>query len=323
MKALVTGATGFIGSHLAEHLLEKGYEVWALVREGSRRRWLPEGVKVIRGGLIEEPLPPLEGFHHVFHLAGVTRAAREADFFRFNVEGTRRLLLALREGGGITGRFVFTSSLAAAGPSPPDRPLREEDPPRPISPYGRSKLEAERVVLSFREAFPVTILRPSAVYGPRDDYMWEYFRTISRGILPVIGGVEQSLSLCYVADCVEAMRLAAERPHPSGEVFFVSDGEKYPLQLVTDMVASFLKVKVRRVRIPRAVAWLVAWVSDGWGLLRGKAMPFNRSKCREALARGWLCEVEKARKVLGFSPRYKLREGLPLTLKWYKREGWL
>ena len=321
-RVLVTGASGFIGSHLAEALLKRGYEVWALVRRGSRRRWLPEGVKVWEGSLNEVPsLPP--DLHHLFHLAGLTRARRPREFFIVNAEGTRRLLLVLKEGGGIGGRFIYLSSLAAAGPCRPDLPRREDDPPQPVSPYGRSKLEGERHVLEFKDAFSVTILRPSAVYGPRDDYMWEYFRTVAKGVFPVLGGKERWISLCYVGDLVEAIILAAEVPHPSGEIFFISDGQRYPLHFVTDMVASLLGRRVRRIRVPEVVARIVAWASEGWGRLRGRAVPFNRNKCMEALQEAWLCDIGKAREILKFSPRYPLKEGLRITLQWYKREGWL
>jgi len=318
-KILITGATGFIGSHLAERLLSEGQEVWALIRREPR--WLPEGVKLIRGDL-RGKLPPLRGFHHVFHLAGLTRAKHPGEYFKVNRTGTERLLEALEASGGITGRFLYLSSLAAAGPSTPSRPRKEEDPPRPVSPYGRSKLEAEGVALGHRDSLQVGILRAAAVYGPRDDYMLQLFRLVKGRLVPMLRR-EQWLSLCFVRDLVEALILAAEADYPSGEVFFISDGVKHPLQSLIDMVASLLGIRYMRIRIPAPVAWLCAYGGELFGKLRGRAVAFTPSKCAEALQEAWLCDISKAREVLGFSPRWSLREGLELTLAWYLKAGWL
>lgn len=316
---MITGATGFIGSHLAERLLAEGQEVWALVR--GEPRWLPEGVKPIKGDLRGE-LPPLRGFHHVFHLAGLTRAKHPKEYFEVNRTGTKRLLEALEASGGITGRFLYLSSLAAAGPCSPLRPRTEEDPPRPVSPYGRSKLEAEGVAIEYRDNLRVGILRAAAVYGPRDDYMLQLFRLVKGGFVPLLRR-KQWLSLCFVQDLVEALILAAEADYPSGEVFFVSDGLKHTLQSLIDMVASLLGRRYIKIRVPVPVAWLCAYWGELLGRLRGRAVAFTPSKCIEALQEAWLCDISKAKDVLGFSPRWSLREGLELTIAWYLKAGWL
>lgn len=319
MKVLVTGANGFIGSHLAEELLRRGYEVYALLR--GKKRWLPEGVKVLLGDLRGE-LPELRGFHHVFHLAALTRAKKPREYFEVNTKGTERLARRILEGGGITGKFVFLSSLSAQGPTRPDRPLTEEVPPRPISPYGESKLRAEEALKGLAGSLPVVILRPAIVYGPRDDYMIEFFRILKRGFLPLLRD-GQWLSMCYVEDVVQALVLASEKEIPSGEVFLLSDGSYYPLQGIADMVASILGVRIRRIRIPVAIAKTVAFLSEAWGKARGYPPPFNRNKLAEALQEAWICDNFKARKILGFEPRYPLEEGLKLTLRWYQEVGWL
>lgn len=319
MKVLVTGATGFIGSHLAERLLREGYEVYALVRR--QRRWLPKGVKVIRGDLGGE-LPTLEGFHHVFHLAALTRARHPRDYFRVNAGGTERLARKLLEGGGITGRLVYLSSLSAQGPTKREAPLTEVSPPKPVSPYGMSKLQGEKVLRDLAKDLPVVILRPSVVYGPRDDYMLEFFRLVKRGFLPLLRE-EQWLSMVYVEDLIQALLLAAQRDVPSGEVFLISDGSYYPLQGIADMVASILGVRLKKFRIPKALAQGAALLAEWWGRLRGVAPAFNRNKLQEALQEAWICQNTKARKMLGFEPRYPLEEGLKLTLRWYTEAGWL
>lgn len=320
-RVLVTGGTGFIGSHLTERLLREGYEVWLLLRR--RRQWLPPQVHIVGGDLSTGEIPELKGFHHVFHIAGLTRAVKPEDFFRVNAEGTEVLVNRIVDSGGISGRFIYLSSLAAQGPTTRDRPLKEEDPPRPVSPYGESKLQGERACLLFKDRLPVGILRPSAVYGPRDDYMLELFRVIARGVLPRVGKGERWISLCYVADVVEALLRAAEREYPSGEVFLISDGRRYSLQELADMVASFLGVTCREVRVPVGLAKAIALLGEAIGRLRGKAVAFNRNKLTEALQEAWICDISKARRVLGFEPRYPLAEGLKITLRWYREAGWL
>lgn len=323
-RVLVTGATGFIGSHLVDELLWKDYQVAALVRETSDLRWLRgKRVELIYGDLLGKgELPSLKGYSYIFHLGGATKAVRRRDFFHINHEGTERLLEAARRSKGVK-RFVYLSSQAAAGPSTPERPKTEQDPPCPVSPYGISKLKGEEAVLSCRDRFPVTILRPCAVYGPRDAYMFEIFKRISKGVIPLLGKEPMYLSFCYVEDLVHALLLSIQRDHPSGEVFFIADGERYTWDQFADVVASVLKVKLRKVHIPLWAAWFYATLSDGWGLARGRPAAFHRSKCAEASHHHWVCDITKAKKVLGFRPRFRLEAGLKVTVAWYKNKGWL
>ncbi len=318
-KVLITGATGFIGSHLAERLLEEGHEVFALIRR--RGRWLPKGVKVIHGDLRGE-LPELKGFDHVFHLAALTRAIKPSQFFEVNTLGTKYLLERILRDGGVRGRFIFLSSLSAQGPTRRGAPLSEDVPPHPVSPYGLSKLMAEEALMAFRSQIHIVILRPAIVYGPRDEYMLEFFRLIRRGILPLLMD-EQWLSLCYVQDVVQALILASQRDIPSGEVLLISDGHQYPLQGIADMVASILGVSLRKVRIPLVFAKTVALLSEILARARKKPPAFNLNKFREAVQEAWICDISKARRLLGFEPKWGLREGLSLTLCWYRKQGWL
>jgi nucleoside-diphosphate-sugar epimerase len=323
-RVLVTGATGFIGSHLVDELLWKGYEVAALIRESSDLRWLRgKRVEFIYGDLLGKGrLPPLKGFAHIFHLGGTTRALRRRDFYRTNHEGTERLIDAARHIRGLK-RFVYLSSQAAAGPAREERPQMEEDPVCPVSPYGKSKLHGEEAVLSCRDKFHVTILRPCAVYGPRDAYMLELFKRISKGYFPLLGKAPIYLSFCYVEDLVQALLLSVQRDHPSGEVFFIADGERYSLDFFADVVSSALHVKLHKMHIPLWVAWFYAAAADGWGLVRRRPASFHRGKCAEASQRSWVCDISKAKKQLGFRPRFRLEAGVKVTLRWYREKGWL
>lgn len=323
-RVLVTGATGFIGSHLVDTLIEQGYEVGALVREKSDLRWL-SGKKIdfIHGDLTGKGMPPsFDGFDYIFHLAGATRALHTRDFYKINRDGTERILEAADKIKDLR-RFVYLSSQSAAGPSVGERPKTEEDLPSPVSPYGESKLQAEDVILNYRDRFHVTILRPCAVYGQRDTYMLELFKSISMGFLPSLGRGPMYLSFCYVQDLVRALMLSIRQDHSSGEVFFISDGERYSLDFFADRVSSELSVRVRRVSIPVWAARVYAALSDGWGLMTKKPAAFSRNKCAEGIQRNWICSTGKAQTKLGFKPDFKLETGLKATLQWYKENGWL
>jgi nucleoside-diphosphate-sugar epimerase len=323
-RVLVTEAAGFVGSHLVDELLWKGYEVAALVGDNSDLRWLRgKRAELVQGDLsMKGKLPSLKGFSHIFHLGGATKARREKDFYRTNKEGTERLIEAARHIRGLK-RFVYLSSQAAAGPSPAERPQKEEDPPCPVSPYGKSKLHGEEVALSCRDKFHVTVLRPCAIYGPRDAYMFEFFKAISRGYFPLLGREPIFLSFCYVEDLVQALMLSVQRDHASGEVFFIADGERYSLDFFADVVSSDLHVKLRKLRIPVWAGWFYAAAADGWGFVRRRPASFPRGTGTKAGQRNWVCDINKAKKKIGFRPRFRLEAGVKVTLRWYKEKGWL
>lgn len=323
-RVLVTGATGFIGSHLVDALLVHGYEVDVLIRKKSNLHWLlGKKVNLIYGDLLGKGLiPSLNRLDHIFHLGGATRTLHTRDFYRINRNGTERLIDAARNIRGLK-RFVYLSSQAAAGPSLEDRPQTEEDLSRPVSPYGESKLQAEHAVLNSRDRFHVTILRPCAVYGQRDTYMLELFKSISRGYLPSLGKGPMYLSLCYVKDLVQALILSVQHDHSSGEVFFIADGERYSLDFFAEQVSTELCVKVHKIHIPVWAARVYATLADGWGLVKKKPAAFSRNKCAEGIQRNWVCAIGKAQTKLGFHPDYDLKTGLKATLQWYKEKGWL
>ena len=294
-----------------------------MVRPSSDLRWLRgKKVEYIHGDLVRGEIPSLTGFSYVFHLAGVTKALTTRSFSRTNYGGTERLVAAARKTGEIK-RFVYLSSLAAAGPCSSVQGRAEGEPSCPVSSYGKSKLRGEEAVLRDREEIPVTVLRPCAVYGPRDEYMYEYFKMVSKGFVPFIGRGQAFLSFCYVDDLVSALMLAITRDHPSGEVFFISDGEKYSLDFFADVVSSALDTRPRKIYVPEWAAWLYALVSEGCGVVRGRPTPFHRSKCAEAIQRHWICDITKAKMELGFRPRFRLEAGIRVTAQWYKENGWL
>ncbi len=214
MKALVTGATGFVGSHLVEALRRRGDEVTALVRSLKKAEALrPLAVRVIQGDLddIVALSKAVEGQDVIYHVAGVISALSEAEFMASNRGGTRNLVEAAKVSGA-RPRFILVSSMAAGGPSPRGRPLKGEEPPKPVTRYGRSKLAAERVVEA--SDLPWTIVRPPMVYGPRDREVLKVFRLARLGLGPVFGDGTQELSAVHGADLAAALIAAATTTRP-------------------------------------------------------------------------------------------------------------
>ena len=187
MKALVTGGTGFIGSHLTEALIRKGVQVRCLLRKTSDLKWLKGlPIEFVHGDCNDKTSleKAVRGVDWVFHLAGVTKAIKEETYFEVNGLGTENLIHACLENNPRLQKFIYISSQAAAGPSRNGCNKKELDPCEPVSFYGRSKRVGEELVLTHAHELPVLILRPSAVYGPRDKDIFAFFKCLSRRIKP-------------------------------------------------------------------------------------------------------------------------------------------
>ncbi len=326
MKALVTGATGFIGSHLVEFLLDENVEVRCLVRPESNRRWLQGRDVEFATGDCRDPdslLPAVSGVDLVYHLAGVVRARSYQEYFLSNSVGTRNLLEACLCVNPELDRFVLVSSQAAAGPSTNGRPLKESDPARPISAYGWSKLMAEKEVLQRQGRLPVVIVRPSPVYGPRDRDFHSLFKMVKLGLSPVIGGEKRYLHLTYVRDVAAGTWLASQSQGNHGGVYFLADERSYDWREVGRVIGEVFGKKTRQLTIPRSLSWVVARVAELWAALLRRPALLNREKRREMLARYWLCDTSRAREQLGFRVAHPLPAGVLSTLRWYRDNGWL
>lgn len=319
MKVLVTGASGFIGSHLCEDLVGRGYEVRAMVRKTSNRQWL-EGLKIeLVYGDMNDPASlkeSVQGVEAVFHSAAVVRGGKKGDFLRINYEGTSKLARIAADAG--VKRFILFSSMAAAGPGRGEGLLNELRMPMPVSEYGRAKLAAENAVLELKDRMKVVILRFSAVYGPRDRDGLILWRTFARGWAPVLGG---TFSLIFVADAVRAAVLALEKDVPSGAIYFISDGNCYNYDTVVQEWEKITSRKLRRVKLPpKFIFLLLAQIYSWW---KREETIFNPDKIREICQECWVCENKRAEKELGFKPEYDLGRGGEITLKWYKEKGWI
>jgi len=327
LKALVTGARGFIGSHLVEALLKKKYEVRCLLRnKKGADTWLQDlDVEVVEGDLTrpESLLGAVKDMEYVFHLAGSTKAYSKGEFDKSNFCGTKNLLEATAKANPELKRFVHVSSLAVGGPSRNGKPLTEKEASQPVSNYGRSKLKAENAALEYAKKIPVAIVRPPAVYGPRDKDMFELFKYAKRGrCLEIVGGTQQ-LSIIYVKDLVNGIILAAEKDEAAGQVYYLCNDEVYSAKAVGDLLAGSFRKRASALRIPLFLVFLLSCGGEIYSKLLRRPSLLSLDKYREIKQTSWICDNSKAKSELDFSAEFSLEEGFKETADWYLTSGWL
>ncbi len=328
MNCLVTGATGFVGSHLCESLEKENHHVYALTRPSSLSR-LPDqhNYRVIEGDLDSKNkfAHYAEELDVVFHLAAVTKAIKDQDFYSINVDGTLSLLEGLRR-GGFRGRFVLLSSLAASGPSEPSTHLRiETDKSRPVSSYGKSKLRAEKAVKSkLPPNCTYTILRPGAIYGPREHEIYEILKVMNKLGLAINFGQGTSTQMTHVEDVVNALLLSAFNQKAAGKTYFVNDEDVWSFTKIVALLEEQLNRRIRIIPLPYWSASALATLYDFAGYIFRKPLsPLNRDKVNELRESLWAADSSLIRRELLWKPAYQLPEGLEETMKWYRANQWL
>lgn len=335
MKALVTGASGFIGSHLVESLREQGHSVRTLLRKTSQCGYL-DGLAYERCegdlGDIESLKRAVAGVDCVFHVAGTVaaQAKKREDFFRNNVDGTVRMAEAVAAANPGLRRFVYVSSLAAGGPSPGRVPRSEEDLDLPVSIYGESKKQSETALLKFRDQFRMTIIRPPIVYGPRERDLFTAVETVARGLMPILPGSgehggDKFYSAVHVKDLCQGMILASEAESvASGEIFYLAHPQVFTYQELLQTIATALGGrKPLRIRLPMAGLIVAAATLSALGKVTNKTFPLNLDKLKEIRPHFWICSSAKAEKLLRFSPKRDLATGMRNAIEWYREKNWL
>ncbi len=327
MKVLVTGGSGFLGSHVAEQLSAAGHTVVALVRKSSNRKFLStlKNVELAEGSVEDRASVDraMKDVDAVVHSAGLVKARTEAEFFECNTQGTVNLLEAAIVHAPRLRRFVHVSSLEACGPSLDGRPV-PLDQERPVTAYGRSKLAAEKAVSERRDKLPTVILRPAAIYGPRDVEILEAFRAARKRQYPVIGNGKMLGCYTYGPDCARACLQAIDVDVPSGSIYFVDDGEPLPMaRAMGEMLHEALGTSpLVRQGIPFPLLRLASFGVEAYGKVRGKAVMLTREKVN-MLSHHWVCDSNKTRADLKWTPEVSFTEGLRRTARWYEENGWL
>ncbi|HEY3452452.1 MAG TPA: NAD-dependent epimerase/dehydratase family protein [Myxococcales bacterium] len=322
MRAVITGAGGFVGATLARRLCSLGTPPRCLLLptdDASPLSGLPVEIvraDVTRGEGLEKIL---EGFDAVVHLAGIRRAPEREAFFRVNAEGTRSVCEAIVRAGG-KARLVLAGSIAATGPSR-DKPA-EDAPFAPRDWYGESKAEAERIAYSFADRLPVTVARPSRILGPGDRENLFFFKLVDKGVKVSLGEPKPVFSFIDVEDIVDALLLLCERPEAVGQSFFLSH-ETATMEELQDLVATALGKKPLSLKIPRPIFQALSSAADLVSRATGKHLPINRKMAQQLLVSGWTCSTVKASERLGFKAKTPMGESIARAARWYREKGWL
>lgn len=316
-----------------EELLRRGIdEIRCLVRTDPK--WLADlEVTYVHGDLsdVEALWEALDGVDEVYHVAGRTRAPTEEEFREANVQATLNLLGAVKQVAPDLNRVLVTSSLAAVGRSEQDV-VTEEAPLRPVSMYGRSKAQMEEALRerpkttpeSYAEGLPLTVVRPPAVYGPRDRDILDFFQAVKRHVCPVVGsGGTQTLSLVHVRDLAAGIVDAARHPDTIDETYFLGSERPYAWNEVKQAATAALDTWAVTLPVPGPLVGLAGAASEAWGALTGTHPPLNRDKAREIRNACTACAIDKAQRDFDYHPSIPLDEGVANTIHWYQIHGWL
>ncbi len=330
MNILITGATGFIGGFIVDEALNRGMQVCVAVRPTSSRKYLTDPrIQFLELNLgnkeqMKERMGNLK-FDYVVHAAGATKCLHAEDFFRSNTDGTKNLVQALIELQMPLKRFVFVSSLSVYGPVAEKQPYREiclNDKPQPNTAYGRSKLAAEQYIESL-SSLPYVILQPTGVYGPRERDYFMMAKSIKSHTDFSVGYKPQDLTFVYVLDVVQAIFLALDCQKTGGK-YMLSDGEVYSSRTFSDLIHRELgKPWLLRIKAPIWLLRIITFCGEYIGRMTGKISALNNDKYNIMKQRNWRCDINPAINDLGYKPKYQLDEGVRLTIKWYKENGWL
>jgi len=328
MTILVTGGSGFLGSHVVERLARAGRPVRALVRRTSDTKFLRTLPNVeLAEGAVDDAASvhsAVRGVTGIVHVAGLVKAKSPDEFMRVNRGGTETLVAAALENRSTMKRFVLVSSLAALRPSQGDgQPIPEDCEPSPVTDYGRSKLGAERAALAKKDEISLVIVRPPAIYGPRDREILAFFKSIKLGLLPLLGPTQNKLSMIYGSDCGAACVAALDADVPSGSAYHFDDGGVHTMEELIRLTEAAMGQRARfRFHLPRRLVETAALGAELYGKATNKAVMLTRDKLNE-LFEQWVCDSARARRDLGWNPEVSFEVGIQRTVAWYREAGWL
>jgi nucleoside-diphosphate-sugar epimerase len=328
LKALVTGATGFIGSHIAETLLKSGFDVRILARKSSNTKWLDHDKYEIFHADFDDSSSlrnALIGVDYVYHVAGLNFAKNKDDFKNVNTLGTLKLLETIANNDINLKRFVYVSSQTATGPSPSlENPVNELSPRKPVTTYGLSKKMAEDHIISFGEIIPYTIIKPPAVLGPRDTAIFNLFRMMYFGFAAHIGLSPKYISMIHVGDLSRGVVMASIAEIAVNQTYFMANKEFYNWDYISDV----FKVQMNRkfyfkIKVPDPIVMTFGSINGFIGGLFNKQPKFDYDKAIDFTQKFWTCSSDKAFNELGFKAEISFEDGIKDTFEWYKSNKWL
>ncbi|MES2125049.1 MAG: NAD-dependent epimerase/dehydratase family protein [Gemmatimonadota bacterium] len=324
MKALVTGATGFVGGHLVDQLLERGDTVTALVRTPARAAdAAARGVRLVQGDLgnLEALAEAAAGQDVIYHAAALTGAVDEAEFLAANRDGTRNLARAAVAAGG-RARFVLVSSMAAGGPARQGEPRRPGEPDAPVTMYGRSKLASEVALTA--EPLTWTIVRPPTIYGPRDrDNLLTVFKAARLGIAPVFGSGSMELSLVHVVDLADSLIRAATSDAARNRLFYVNHPEVITSAELVRGIGREMGRTVTLLPIPEWLARVALHATGAWAAALQRKTILRADKANEFYQDAWTGDASDFVSATGWAPRWDFAQGIADTAAWYRAAQWL
>ncbi len=281
-------------------------------------------MEIIRGDLLNPAsfAATLGDVDHIVHIAGVTKAKRKSDYYAGNVVATQNLLDAALQSKKLK-KFCFLSSLTAVGPSPDGQALTESSPCRPITNYGKSKLAAEILCRQYMDRLPVVVLRPPAVYGPGDTDIFEMYKLVDRGIRPLIGSRDKTVSLIYGPELAKAIVRATFDDRTSGQVYCVSDPHIYSFSSLIESMAFIANKRTIPLHLPTGLVYSLAGIVEIFSLFGSRPAILSIEKARDILQKHWVCSPQKIKDHIGFETALPVLEGIKNTFAWYREKGWL
>lgn len=324
--AVVTGANGFVGSHLVDNLLSKGLKVRCVVRKSSNLKWLDgKDVEIYDSGLFNTDglRKCFKDANYIYHVAGVVKSKTAEGFYKGNVDSTKNLLEVALENKSTLKRFLLVSSGTVTGPSKDGKPLNELSNCSPITTYGKSKLEGEKITLSYKDKLPITICRAPAVYGERDTEIFIYFQTFSKGLTTTIGFNKKELSLIHAVDLVEGFYQAATNEKAIGEIYYISSEKYYTWQEINSVTSKVLGKKPIIIKVPHFLVYTIAGFAQFFAMFSKKPATLNIEKAKDITQQFWIFDTSKAVKELGYNQNISLEDGIKRTCDWYKEMKWI
>lgn len=325
-KIVITGANGFIGSHLADFMFDKGFEVHCIVRKSSNLKYLQNEKFVIHTcGLtsIDDLKLAFKDAKYIFHLAGTVSALKYEDYIYGNVTLTKNVLEAAKALGTKPEKILITSSLAVSGPTTKDKPLKESQGFNATVRYGKAKVEQEKLAAQYFKDLNITIARPSPITGTREVEMFEFFKTINNGIFPKVGFSEKYVNIIHISDLLDSFYKMVSTPKTSGEAYFLTSEKIYSWSQIAAISAKLLNKKPFTLALPHFIILIAGFFAGLFGKIIGKAQTFDYEKAKEGIEEAWLGSTEKSKADFGFEQKVTLIEGMKEAIDWYKKEKWL